>query len=342
MYISLLGIKSNNEYKQPLSLSYRVHRRKRHQVMRKHVRFFSIPAAIMAGAVLFLGSAVFGQESTERSIAARLPSSESVAASVPRTVEVPSALSETLLTGSTKSEPTKPETHPLIPVLRWAKQGLPAIENLKDYSATLVRRERVNGRLSGYEYVFVKIRHQPFSVYVYFLAPASVKGQEVIYIAGQNQGNLLAHKANMSVTVSLHPEGMVAMTGRNYPLTEIGLVNLVRRLVEVGQQDLQYGDCEVKYFTSAKVNKRPCTVIQVMHPTQRDVFRFHLARIFVDNELMTPIRYESYDWPREPGGEPELLEEYTYMDLKVNVGFTDEDFSVQNPEYRFHQTTAKR
>jgi hypothetical protein len=234
----------------------------------------------------------------------------------------------------------QPHEHPLMPVLGWAKQGLPAIESLKDYSAVLVRRERIRGKLTGYEYVFVKIRHQPFSVYACFQSPVSVHGQEVIYVAGQNQGNLLAHKARMRATVSLLPEGMIAMSGRRYPITEIGLVNLVRRLVEVGERDVNYGECEVKYFSKAAVNKRHCTVIQVVHPTPRDVFRFHLARVFVDDELKMPVRYESYDWPREPGGEPELIEEYTYLDLKLNNGFTDEDFSTRNPAYQFHQSTA--
>ncbi len=229
----------------------------------------------------------------------------------------------------------QPNEHPLMPVLRWAKQGLPAIENLKDYSATLVRRERIRGKLSGYEYLAIKIRHAPFSVYACFQAPAPVKGQEVIYIAGQNQGNLLAHKAHMSATVSLHPDGLIAMSGRHYPITEIGLVTLVRRLVEVGEKDVKYGECEVKYFPKAKINQRLCTVIQVVHPVPRDVFLFHLARVFVDDEWKVPIRYESYDWPSEPGGEPRLIEEYTYLDLKLNNGFTDEDFSTQNPEYHF-------
>ena len=228
-----------------------------------------------------------------------------------------------------------PGEHPLTPVLRWAKQGLPALENLKDYSATLVRRERVHGALTGYEYVFVKIRHAPFSVYVLFQSPASVKGQEVVYVAGQNQGNMLAHKPRMAVALSVPPAGMIAMTGRNYPLTEIGVVNLVRRLAEVGEHDLKYGECEVKYYTTAKVDDRPCTVIQVVHPVPRDTFTFHLARIFVDDELKVPTRYEAYDWPREPGGEPRLIEEYTYLNLKLNNGFTDEDFSTANPEYRF-------
>ena len=230
--------------------------------------------------------------------------------------------------------------HPLAPVLRSAQERLPAIQNLKDYSAVLVRRERIRGKLTGYEYVFIKIRHQPFSVYGYFQAPAAVKGQEVIYVAGRNQGNLLAHRAGMRVTAHLHPDGLIAMNRRHYPLTEIGLVNLVRRLVEVGQRDLNHGECEVQYFTHAKVNKRPCTLIQVTHPLPRDVFQFHLARVFVDDELMLPIRYESYDWPSEPGEQPELIEEYNYLDLKLNNGFTDEDFSIQNPDYHFPRTAV--
>ena len=229
----------------------------------------------------------------------------------------------------------QPNEHPLAPVLRWAKQGLPAIENLNDYSAILVKRERIRGQLGGFEFMWVKIRHKPFSVYVNFLEPANLRGQEVIYNQGQNNGNLLAHKAHLAGTVSLHPEGLFAMSGRHYPLTEIGLLNLVRRLIEVGEEDVHRDECEVKYIRGAKVNKRLCTVIQVIHPAPRDYFRFHLARIFVDEELRLPIRYEAHDWPRQAGGPPELIEEYTYLDLKLNNGFTDEDFSTQNPHYHF-------
>jgi hypothetical protein len=229
----------------------------------------------------------------------------------------------------------RPNEHPLAPVLRWAKQGLPAIENLNDYSAILVKRERIRGQLGGFESMSVKIRHRPFSVYVNFLGPANLQGQEVIYNEGQNNGKLRAHKAHLAGTVSLDPEGLFAMNGRHYPLTEIGLSNLVRRLIEVGDEDVHRDECEVTYLRGAKVNKRLCTVIQVVHPVPRDYFRFHLARIFIDDELRLPIRYEAHDWPRETGGPPELIEEYTYLDLKLNNGFTDEDFSTHNPNYHF-------
>ncbi len=229
--------------------------------------------------------------------------------------------------------------HPLMPAIRWAYQGLQDLQKIQDYSAIMVKRERVNGKLNDPEYAFVKIRHKPFSVYMHFLEPASVKGQEVIYVEGQNDGKMWAHPAGIKNkligTVSLDPTGPIAMQNNRYPITEIGILNLVRRLIEVGEQDMKYGECEVKFFEGAKITDRTCTCIQVVHPVPRRHFRFHLARIYVDTEHNLPVRYESYDWPTEPDGAPQLIEEYTYLNIKVNNGFTDLDFDIRNPNYAF-------
>lgn len=234
--------------------------------------------------------------------------------------------------------------HPLMPVLRWASSGIGDIERINDYSATVVKRERIGGKVLDYEHMYVKIRQKPLSVYMYFLAPSDLKGQEVIYVEGQNNGNMMAHgvglKNTMFGTVPLKPDGPIAMRNQRYPITELGILNMTRRLVEVGEQDKKYGECEVKFYEGAKINgskngARVCTCIEVIHPVPRRNFLFHLARIFVDKELNLPIRYESYDWPKEAGGAPELLEEYTYLNLKLNNGFTDADFDVKNPNYKF-------
>jgi hypothetical protein len=50
---------------------------------------------------------------------------------------------------------------------------------------------------------------------------------------------------------------------------------------------------------------------------------------------MVPVHYEAYDWPKQPGEPPVLLERYTYTDLKLNPGLTDADFDPKNPEYKF-------
>jgi hypothetical protein len=232
----------------------------------------------------------------------------------------------------------QPNEHPLMPAIRWARAGLPAIEKLNDYSATLVKRENVGGKVGEYEYMFIKVRHRPFSVYAYFIGPAALKGREVIYIKGQNDGLLLAHATGVQAalgTLKLKPDGYIAMQGQRYPLTEIGQMNLVSRLIEVAEKDAQYGECEVKFFPGAKINGRVCTCIQVIHPVPRKNFLFHLARIFVDDQLNMPIRYEAYDWPKKAGDPPGLIEEYTYLNLKLNNGFTDADFDTKNPNYNY-------
>jgi len=232
-----------------------------------------------------------------------------------------------------------PNEHPLMPALRWARSGLAGVEKIADYSANLVSRERVEGKLGEQEFFLAKIRHKPFSVYLRFDAPTSLKGQEVLFVDGANEGKMWAHgvgvQRTLFKTVSLRPDGPIAMHGQRYPLTEIGLLNLTHRLIEVGEQDIKYGECEVKFFKGAKINDRVCTCTQVIHPVPRRNFLFHLARVFVDDELNLPIRYESYDWPKKEGAAPELLEEYTYLNLKLNNGFTDADFDVHNPHYSF-------
>ena len=245
---------------------------------------------------------------------------------------VPQAFNEAAAT-------TPAAQHPLMPAVTRARQSLEQIAHIQDYSATLVKRERIDGELLEHEYMFVKVRHQPFSVYLYFLAPAKFKGQECLWVEGKNNGNLMAHpnglKARLIGTVSLRPDSMIAMQGNRYPVTQLGIKRLTERLIEVGQNDLRFGECQVKTLAGAKINNRDSTCYEVVHPTPRKEFLYHIARIFVDTELNIPVRFEAYDWPTQPGGEPPLIEEYTYLNVKLNNGFTDADFDPANPKYQF-------
>ena len=51
----------------------------------------------------------------------------------------------------------------------------------------------VDGKLIGPEHMFTKVRHQPFSVYMHFIGPEKKKGQEALYVAGANNGKMVAH-----------------------------------------------------------------------------------------------------------------------------------------------------
>jgi len=232
--------------------------------------------------------------------------------------------------------------HPLEPALDRAYKALRQIErDVKDYTCTLVKRERVDGKLTEHEYMFTKVRHEPFSVYMYFLKPEDRTGREVIYVTGQNEGNLIAHEAKgikaLVGAVSLKPNSPMAMQGNRYPITEVGMMNLTRRLIEVGESDRKFGECDVQHVPNTKINGRSSTLIQVTHPVPRKNFRYHKALIYIDDEMNIPVRFEAYDWPKESGGAPVLLEEYTYVNVKLNAGLSNSDFDPRNPNYKFHK-----
>jgi negative regulator of sigma E activity len=112
---------------------------------------------------------------------------------------------------------------------------------------------------------------------------------------------------------------------------------LIEELLVVGQEELKNPPEELRCreISGVRIDDRVCRMIEFTHPEQRDHYRYHIARIFVDEQLDLPIRHASYDWPDEEGGKPKLLEEYTYLNLKLNVGLTDWDFDHRNEEYDF-------
>lgn len=239
--------------------------------------------------------------------------------------------------------------HALDPALEVAYNGLKHIQkDIADYTCTLVKRERIKGKLGDPEYMFAKIRNRrmtngqvttPFSVYLYFLKPDAMKGREVLYVEGENGGKLAAHegggKINLIPTVWIKPDSMLAMAGNRYPVTEIGIETLVTRLIEKGERDRKREECEVEFRKNAKINGRKCTLLTVKHPVERDYFDFHIAQVFIDDEYQVPVRYAAYLWPASAGGEPPLLEEYTYVNIKLNQDLKAIDFDHTNPEYNF-------
>ena len=123
-------------------------------------------------------------------------------------------------------------------------------------------------------------------------------------------------------TLAINPTNPLAMQGQQNPLTQVGILKLTHRLIEVAESDMKYGECTMKWIDHVKVNDRPGRCIEVVHPQPRRNFIFHIARIFVDDELNLPVRYERYDWPVAAGDRPPLIEQFTYFDISLNAGLT--------------------
>lgn len=279
----------------------------------------------------------------EKKTPATLASSVAVVEATPRTDIVPSAL----LPEATDAGSSLPAAnHPLDKAIELATDGLAKMRaSVSDYSAILVKRERVNGVLSSPSYMRVKVRcprqteagNCPFSVYMKFLKPRKFAGREVIWVDGKDDNKLCVHETGIMGMKRFHldPDGWLAMQNNKYPVYDVGLENLMIKLIEKAERDKSAGMCEVRYREGVELMKRKCSLIELQHDEKKAPYDFHMAQVFIDEELNLPIRFVSYDWPTCPGAEPELLEEYTYAKIALNQGFTDLDFSPDNPAYKY-------
>lgn len=228
----------------------------------------------------------------------------------------------------------QPGEHPLTPAIRVMNEVLANIDqNIRDYTCTLIKRESVDGELSDPQHIMLKVRQAPFSVYLYFLKP--YQGREVLYVDGANNNELVVLEAGWKRNLgkmNLDPNGMVAMRGQKHPITEVGIRNLMAKLIAAKTAEMQFMECNVTSNPNTRIGDRPTTLIQIEHPLPRKEFGTHITRIFLDNELRVPIHYDAYLWPEAPGQAPPLDASYTYANLKLNVGLAVRDFDATNPE----------
>lgn len=222
------------------------------------------------------------------------------------------------------------------------------VTHLDDYTATFIKQERDNDGVLGPEtemYMKVQTGHRggdedsPMRVYLKFLQPENVQGREVIWAEDLHDGKLLVREAGMLGLVPippLDPEGMLAMRNQRYPISEIGLTKLIEKLLERGAEDIGDPNVTVTISKNHRVGDAEVHLIQVRRtepkPGEND---FSLAEIAFDPERHLILHYRAFGWPEAEGQPPPLLESYQYLDVKTNVGLTQQDFDPDNPEYDF-------
>lgn len=268
----------------------------------------------------------------------------------PVTAPTPAAVATTKsATKDDQQESTTTSEVSMEDVLRLARESLTRLETeIDDYTATLVKQERIGSQLRPAEEVELKLQtarwvdgklKRPKRVYLRFVSPQSLAGQEVIWDQAAADGKMVAHGAGILnvMRVRLEPEGFLAMRGNRYPVTQIGLTNLVRKLIQRGERDLEGDNVVVTMSTGHQEGQTPCTLIQVRRLMPTDgPDDFSLAEISFDQQRLIPLRYTAFGWSSE-GGEDTLpmIESYTYTNVELNVGLTDSDFDPDNLDYQF-------
>jgi uncharacterized protein DUF1571 len=204
-----------------------------------------------------------------------------------------------------------------------------SFRDVHTYSCRMVQRERVGDKLPPETVLAMQVRTQPFSVHLKWLEPRSMVGQEAIYVAGRNAGKMRVRGAGLLGAVgflTLDLNDARARRASRHNISEAGLGNLIERFAEGWPRERSHGGVEV-HIDDFSFAGRSCTRVETIHAANGDgFFLFGRSVVYFDNITHLPARVENYDWPKRPGEAANLLEEYSYLDLRLNPVLSDDVF----------------
>lgn len=243
---------------------------------------------------------------------------------------------------TTDKQPNLDTVHTLQELLNLATKREKEIrKTVKDYTCVIVKRERIDGILQENRFIEAKVRpagvHNgksvPLSVHLHFRAPKTAAGRSVVYVDGQNDGQMVVRRGGKrlsNVIVRVDPDSDAARSETLMHIGHLGFDAMVSEIVAQIRKDIKAdptgSNTELKILRNSKINGRPCTHVQIKHPKQSEGLLYHLAEFFVDDEYHLPVRVAAYGWPKTEGAKPQLLGEFTYTKVKINVGLSDADF----------------
>jgi hypothetical protein len=201
---------------------------------------------------------------------------------------------------------------------------------VNDYVGLFYNQERMGGKLDNGQTSLFKFQ-KPYKVYLKFI-DGPFKGTEVLNVEGSYDNKLLVRQGGILgfTTFSLDPKGLLAMSRTRHPVTELGFGFLLSELRHNIEQAIRSGELEIMQMTDETFNGRPSTLAEGRF-LPHEGRKYYCARfiIHMDKELLLPVGDVFYD---EKG---EMLEDYVFTDVKLNVGLTAMDFSRYNKSYRF-------
>lgn len=228
--------------------------------------------------------------------------------------------------------------------IRLIEKGIAFLDKTPDYTAQFVKQELVRGELLDEQEMDLKVRHQPFSIYLKWTT--GEQGREVLYVDGQNDGKMKAHgggwKARLPA-VSLELTSHLAMAESRHPITMAGLYQMAKRMLEYHHEDLEKNRvvrCEK--LPDQQFDGRPCHVYLIEYRDQKSSADYRKSISMIDKEWSIPVYTRNFGWLTENvPADPEehdtasLVEFYSYANIKFRPNLIALDFDHTNEEYRF-------
>jgi hypothetical protein len=232
-------------------------------------------------------------------------------------VEIAQSLLDDPLAAEFKPDPAVP----LRRGLAWYR------DNVKDYTCTLYKQERLNpdGDFQDQQKILCRHKVEPFSVFCHTVE--NPRGAvKALYVQGKWDGKMKARTGGLlPMTFSVDPRGGQARANTLKFIDEFGFGNSLASMiagVDKAAADPRVG-LIVKVLANEKVGDREAilleTFIRELSPSGR--FENPHLKIWLDRERLVPLQVHTWDENGIARGR------YRFVDVKFNVGLTDEQFT---------------
>lgn len=225
------------------------------------------------------------------------------------------------------------------------ERGIKKLEKIDSYTTTFYKREQVDGKLLDGQVMQMKVRHKPFSVYMKW-AKGDV-GRELLYLDGQNEGKMLVKTGGVGgrllPTIKLNPNGNMAKKEARYPVTQIGLLNLAKKIIVYRKSDLsKKSGVRCQMFDNQTINEQNCYCFVIEYENSDISKLYRKSVIFIEKENCLPICIKNFTWPdkgikgsAQLVDKKTLIEDYRYSALRLDRKLIGSDFDRKNKNYRF-------
>jgi hypothetical protein len=202
---------------------------------------------------------------------------------------------------------------------------------IRDYTSTMVSRERVGETLRPQERVLLKFQ-RPFKVYMRWMDGPS-KGREGLFVSGAHDDKFLVSEPRgfqRLFTAALAPTDRRVLEQSRHPVTDIGIGRLLEFVGNSTRRAAKNGVLHViDRGTDESPGRRIRQVECVLPKDSHAGYYAYRAILGFDEESHLLMRAVVYDW------DDQLVEDYTYDELRLNPGLTSQDFDPSNKEYGF-------
>lgn len=191
-----------------------------------------------------------------------------------------------------------------------------SLSSITDYTCVFSKHELVGSRIIKEDNIELKVK-RPGHFYMKW-QDGTKKGRIAIYVQGQNNNRVLINMGGLMslLPVAIDPNGKEALKENRHPITEADFITIFDKVTENYLKCRTDTECNPPVISSKDTET---LMLKMKFPPGKGYYA-HSGRLIIDRQRWLPIGLTCYGWDNE------FLEEYSFTDIKINPGLTEQDF----------------